>query len=136
MDPRSDFNRDSRLFGEMDLFGILLIILLFLGLISTVAGLILKRFNHKKRQATSRMKWAENELYSSKNSKNEGFEVNDFVDDNFTLPMLLRLRKEMMFPKESIEKKQQIGSGKFGVVFKGTLDLGNAKCVYKNDILI
>ena len=39
----------------------------------------------------------------------------------------LKLRKEMIFPKESIETMHQIGSGQFGAVFKGTFNHGNAR---------
>ena len=113
--------------GEMKLFGIPLIILLFLGIMLAAAGLVWKRSNHKKKQATRNMKWEENKFYTCENSKNEGFEDNDFVGDDSTLPMWLKLRKEMIFPKESIEKMHQIGSGQFGAVFKGTFNPGNAK---------
>ena len=113
--------------GEMELFGILVIILLFLGMMSAAAGVVWKRSNHKKKQATRNMKWEENEFYTSEKSENEGFEVNGFIGDDSRLPMWLKLRKEMIFPKESIEKMHQIGSGQFGAVFKGTFNPGNAK---------
>ena len=113
--------------GEMKLFGILLIMLLFLGIMLAAAGLVWKRSNHKKKQATRNMKWEENEFYTSEKSENEGFEVNGFIGDDSRLPMWLKLRKEMIFPKESIEKMHQIGSGQFGAVFKGTFNPGNAK---------
>ena len=113
--------------GEMKLFGILLIMLLFLGMMSAAAGLVWKRSNRKKKQATINMKWEENEFYTSENSKNEGFEDNDFVGDDSRLPTWLKLRKEMIFPKVSIETMHQIGSGQFGAVFKGTFNHGNAR---------
>ena len=133
MDPtwiRGSYEPSSRGFslsGEMELFGILLILLLFLSMISAAAGLLWKRSVLKKKQARRNMKWEENDFYTSENSKDEGFEVNDFVGDDSRLPMWLKLRKEMIFPKESIEKMQQIGSGQFGAVFKGTFNPGNAK---------
>ena len=111
----------------MELFGILLIMLLFLGMMSAAAGLVWKRSNRKKKQATINMKWEENEFYTSENSKNEGFEDNDAVGDDSRLPTWLKLRKEMIFPKESIETMHQIGSGQFGAVFKGTFNHGNAR---------
>ena len=111
----------------MELFGILVVILLFFGMISAASGLVWKRSNLKKKQVTRNMKWEENEFYTSKNSIIEGVEVNDFIGEDSTLPMWLKLRKEMIFPKESIEKMQQIGSGQFGAVFKGTFNPGNAK---------
>ena len=111
----------------MELFGILVIILLFLGMMSAAAGVVWKRSNRKKKQATRNMKWEENEFYTSEKSENEGFEVNGFLGDDSRLPMWLKLRKEMIFPKESIEKMHQIGSGQFGAVFKGTFNPGNAK---------
>ena len=113
--------------GDMELFGILLIMLLFLGMMTAAAGLVWKRSNRKKKQATINMKWEENEFYTSENSKNEGFEDNDFVGDDSRLPLWLKLRKEMIFPKESIETMHQIGSGQFGAVFKGTINHGNAR---------
>ena len=118
---------DLSISGEMELFGILVIILLFLGMMSAAAGVVWKRSNHKKKQATRNMKWEENEFYTSEKSENEGFEVNGFIGDDSRLPMWLKLRKEMIFPKESIEKMHQIGSGQFGAVFKGTFNPGNAK---------
>ena len=113
--------------GEMKLFGILLIMLLFLGIMLAAAGLVWKRSNHKKKQATRNMKLEDNEFYTCENSKNEGFEDNAFVGDDSRLPMWLKLRKEMIFPKESVETMQQIGSGQFGAVFKGTINHGNAR---------
>ena len=124
---RKFVNKELSISGEMELFGILLIMLLFLGIMFAVAGLVWKRSNHKKKQATRNMKWEENEFYTSENSKNEGFEDNDFIADDPRLPMWLKLRKEMIFPKESIENMQKIGSGQFGAVFKGTISHGNAR---------
>ena len=124
---RKFLNKEFSTSGEMELFGILLIILLFLGIMSAAAVLVWKRSCHKKKQAITNMKWEENEFYTSENSKNEGFEDNDFVGDDSRLPMWLRLRKEMIFTKKSIEKMQKIGSGQFGAVFKGTFNHGNAK---------
>ena len=55
--------------GEMKLFGIRLIMLLFLGIVLAAAGLVWKRSNHKKKQAIRNMKWEENEFYTCENSK-------------------------------------------------------------------
>ena len=89
---RATKRHESDISGEMELFGILLIMLLFLSMISAGVGLVWKRSNHKKKQATRNMKWEENEFYTCENSKNEGFEDNDLVGDDSRLPMWLKLR--------------------------------------------
>ena len=69
------------------------------------------------------MKWESNELYDSKQSLDDEIHGDE---ESSLLPEWLQERKEMIFPKYSITKGQQLGRGQFGSVFKGKLAQGNA----------
>ena len=93
-------------------------------------------YNHwrKHREITGVM-WEDNEYYNSEGSE-RGNELQIENEDEFAIhnhPMLpdwLKERKEMIFLQRCIEKGQKIGSGQFGIVFKGKLTLGNAVYVF------
>ena len=47
-------------------------------------------------------------------------------NEKSSLPDWLDIRKEVVFPKQSIVKGKHLGEGQFGTVFKGKLHQGNA----------
>ena len=55
-----------------------------------------------------------NDLYYS-------LQVENKIGKQINLPEWLRNRKEIIFPQNSIEKYQELGSGQYGSVYKGKL---------------
>ena len=53
------------------------------------------------------------------------------VDQESVLPTWLNRKKELIFSISCIEKNEQLGSGKYGTVYKGKLKQGNAVYVIK-----
>ena len=60
-----------------------------------------------------------NDLYYS-------LQVENKIGKEISLPDWLSSRKEIIFPRSSIEKHQELGSGQYGSVYKGKLLQGNA----------
>jgi hypothetical protein len=91
----------------------------------SVAVVISIHYYRNKRTALppQAMTWQDNELYDSNQSLDE--DIHGDKECN-VLPEWLEERKEMIFPKDSITKGQQLGKGQFGSVFKGKLVQGNA----------
>ena len=52
------------------------------------------------------------------------------MDEISIIPKWLTERKEMVYPQSGIERHQELGSGQYGMVFKGRLKQGNAVYVY------
>ena len=77
------------------------------------------------------MLWEDNEYHESGVSENhDDYEIDTkyafTIYNHHMLPRWLQEKKEMIFLQRNIEKGELLGSGQFGVVFKGTLTLGNA----------
>ena len=53
-------------------------------------------------------------------------QVENKLGKDISLPGWLSSRKEIIFPRGSIQKYQELGSGQYGSVYKGKLLQGNA----------
>ena len=79
--------------------------------------------------------WEDNDYYVSEGSENHSkcqIDIDDafMIHNHHMLPGWLKKKKEIIFLQRSIKKGEMIGSGQFGAVFKGTLNLGNAVYVF------
>ena len=70
-------------------------------------------------------------ITSERNDLHESKEHENKVDEESILPNWLRVRPDMIYPHSCIEKRQQLGQGQFGCVFKGVLIQGKAVYVIK-----
>ena len=76
-------------------------------------------FRQQETNLSPNMKWEMNSLYSSQGSEMECHEENIYPD-------WLVARTEMVFHSSQVERKEKLGSGNYGSVYKGQLTQGKA----------
>ena len=78
-----------------------------------------KCFRQQETNLSPNMKWKTNRLYSSQASEMECHDENIYPD-------WLMAREEMVFYSSQVERREKLGSGNYGSVYKGQLTQGKA----------